>query len=45
VIVVDTDACVAAIAERYRTLDIATLNDRDFKVIRPVHGDAFVLWP
>lgn len=39
------DACVVAMAERFRTLDIATLNARDFKVIRPQHGKSFTLHP
>jgi uncharacterized protein len=39
------DASVVAVAERLNVTTIATLNDRDFRVVRPRHCDAFVLVP
>lgn len=39
------DASVIAIAERLNVTTIATLNRRDFAVVRPAHCDAFDLIP
>lgn len=39
------DASVVAVAERYGASEIATLNHRDFRVVRPRHVDAFELLP
>ena len=39
------DASIVAIAERLGHTTIATLNERDFRVVRPVHCDAFELVP
>lgn len=39
------DACVVAIAERVNVTTIATMNHRDFAVVRPTHCDAFELIP
>jgi hypothetical protein len=40
-----TDASVIALAERHGAVRIATLNRRDFAVVRPRHADAFELLP
>lgn len=39
------DASVVAIAERLRVTTIATLDRRDFAVVRPAHCDGFELVP
>lgn len=39
------DASIVAIAERLGQTTIATLNERDFRVVRPAHCDAFELVP
>ena len=39
------DASVIAIAERLRVTTIATMNHRDFAVVRPAHCDTFELIP
>mgnify|MGYP002148277044 CR=1 FL=1 len=39
------DASIIAIAERLGVTTIATMNHRDFAVVRPAHGDAFELIP
>lgn len=39
------DASVVAVAERLGLSTIATLNERDFRVVRPSHIDAFELVP
>lgn len=39
------DASIVAIAERLGQTTIATLNHRDFRVVRPAHCDAFELVP
>lgn len=39
------DASVIAIAERLKVTTIATLNHRDFTVVRPAHCKAFQLLP
>ncbi len=38
-------ACIIAIAERLGVTTIATMNHRDFAVVRPAHRDAFDLVP
>jgi uncharacterized protein len=40
-----TDASVITLAERHGATRIATLNQRDFTVVRPRHADAFELLP
>lgn len=39
------DASVVAVAERLRLETIATLNRRDFSVVRPAHRDSLTLIP
>jgi uncharacterized protein len=39
------DAAVVAIAERLNLTTLATINPRDFRVVRPAHCDAFELVP
>lgn len=39
------DASVVAAAERLRLTQIATLDRRDFAIVRPTHVDAFELLP
>ncbi len=39
------DASIIAVAERLLLATIATLNDRDFRVVRPTHCAAFDLIP
>lgn len=39
------DASIIAIAERFGITAIATLNERDFRVVRPRHADGFELHP
>ena len=39
------DASVIALAERLEITTIATLNHRDFRVVRPAHVDTFELLP
>jgi hypothetical protein len=39
------DAVVVAVAERLGTTRIATLDHRDFTVVRPRHADVFTLLP
>ena len=39
------DAAVIAIAERLNVTTLATINPRDFRVVRPAHCDVFVLVP
>lgn len=39
------DASIVAIAENLALTKIATLNHRDFRVVRPTHCDAFELVP
>jgi predicted nucleic acid-binding protein len=39
------DAIVVAVAERFRAVNIATLDRRHFTVVRPVHAAAFTLLP
>jgi predicted nucleic acid-binding protein len=40
-----TDACVVAVAERVRTVKVATVDRRHFTVVRPAHAVAFELYP
>lgn len=39
------DAAVIAIAERLNIVTLATINPRDFRVVKPAHCDAFKLVP
>ena len=39
------DAAVIAVAERLETTRIATLNVRDFAVVRPAHAEHLTLLP
>jgi len=39
------DALVVAVAERFRAVNIATLDRRHFSVVRPAHTTAFTLLP
>lgn len=39
------DASLVAVAERHRITTLATLNHRDFTVVRPRHTDALELLP
>lgn len=39
------DASIVAIAERFDQTVIATLDERDFRIVRPAHTDAFELLP
>lgn len=39
------DASLVAVAERLKLTTLATLNHRDFTVVRPRHADAFELLP
>lgn len=39
------DASIVAVAERLQLDTIATMNTRDFNVVRPNHIDAFTLVP
>jgi predicted nucleic acid-binding protein len=39
------DATVMAIAERYRSQTILTLDQRDFRILRPQHCESFILLP
>lgn len=40
-----TDAAVIAVAERLHIVEIATLDHRHFRAVRPRHADAFTLLP
>jgi hypothetical protein len=40
-----TDASLVVIAARYRTSTILTLDERHFRAIRPLDGNAFTLLP
>jgi predicted nucleic acid-binding protein len=40
-----TDACVIATAERLHAIEIATIDHRHFRVVRPAHVKAFMLLP
>jgi uncharacterized protein len=39
------DAAIVAIAERMEITDLASMNGRDFYVVRPKHATAFTLLP
>jgi hypothetical protein len=39
------DAAMVAVAERFGVMTIATMNHRDFAVVRPAHCEAFELVP
>lgn len=39
------DASIIAIAERLNQTTIATLDERDFRIVRPAHTDLFELLP
>ena len=39
------DASIVAVAERLRVVSVATMNRRDFAVVRPAHCDALQLLP
>jgi uncharacterized protein len=39
------DAIVVSVAERFRAVNIATLDRRHFRVVRPSHAAAFTLLP
>jgi hypothetical protein len=39
------DASLVAVAERLNLTEIATVNGRDFRVVRPKHCDGFTLLP
>lgn len=39
------DASIVAVAERLTITTVATLNQRDFRVVRPVHRDTLDLVP
>jgi hypothetical protein len=39
------DASVAVLAARYRTMRLLTLDERDFRPMRPLYGTAFTLLP
>lgn len=39
------DAAIVAVAERHGVTRIATLNHRDFTVVRPMHTASFILLP
>ncbi len=39
------DASVVAVAERLGATTVATINTRDFNVVRPAHVNAFTLIP
>ncbi|GAA4546285.1 hypothetical protein [Pseudonocardia xishanensis] len=40
-----SDASVVALAERLGVTEVATLDHRHFRVVRPRHVDAFTLLP
>lgn len=39
------DAFVVAVAEKFRAVNVATLDRRHFSVVRPSHIPAFTLFP
>jgi uncharacterized protein len=39
------DASVVTVAENHQIATLGTLNERDFRIVRPRHCDAFVLIP
>lgn len=40
-----TDASVIALAERHGVVEVATLDNRHFHIVRPSHADGFTLSP
>ncbi len=40
-----TDACLVALAERLRIVELVTLDRRHFSVVRPLHVDTLTLIP
>jgi uncharacterized protein len=40
-----TDACIVALAERLNIIELATLDQRHFNVVRPRHIQAMTLIP
>ncbi|WP_055487881.1 type II toxin-antitoxin system VapC family toxin [Streptomyces sp. WMMB 322] len=40
-----TDACVIAIAERWKAKQVSTVDRKHFSIVRPVHAPAFELLP
>ena len=40
-----TDASLVVLADRVGTLDLLTLDERHFRAVRPLQGEAFRLWP
>ncbi|WP_455351164.1 type II toxin-antitoxin system VapC family toxin [Streptomyces sp. SYSU K217416] len=40
-----SDAFVVAVAEKYRTVNVATIDHRHFRTVRPQHAPAFTLYP
>lgn len=40
-----SDASVAVLAARYRTTRLLTLDERDFRPMRPLYGGSFTLLP
>jgi uncharacterized protein len=40
-----TDASVVAVAERLKTIDVATIDHKHFTVLQPRHAPAFRLLP
>lgn len=39
------DAANVVLAARYRTVELLTLDERDYRIIRPLWGEAFTLLP
>ena len=39
------DACVMAIAERLQIVTVLTIDQRDFRLVRPIHCEGFTLRP
>lgn len=40
-----THCTVMVLAERFRTVDLLTLDERGFRAVKPPHGDSFRLLP
>jgi predicted nucleic acid-binding protein len=39
------DASIVVLAARYQTTRVLTLNERHFRTMKPLHGDAFTILP
>ncbi len=39
------DASIVVLAARYRTTRLLTFDERHFRAIKPLHGEAFTLLP